>query len=151
MSRMQKIIIIILIFILPITIALAAKRTVIHMKVGVENIEPSEDIHWELIGRHKPTYSRELATSKFTGCAITSFEISESGSTKKVKIIKAVPAGKITRHLNKIMRKVKWRAVEEGSTPESQQRTLRLNFCLSKISNADVQQQCKELAKLPCE
>ncbi len=151
MTKTQKIIIIALMSSLITSNATAVKVSTLHSKVAVLNIEPSEDVHWEIIGSSKPIYSKELAVAKYTGCAITSFEISDTGSTSNVKIVKAVPSRKVNRHLYKIMRKVKWRAVEKGTSPESQQRTIRLDFCMSDVSNYDVQQQCREMAKLPCE
>ena len=119
--------------------------------VDVMNIEPSDNTQWEFLDGTRPLYPKELAINKIMGCAITSFEINDSGRTKNVKIVSTVPAEGLVRSVKKMMNLVKWQPVGEGILPGEEQRVMRLNFCMSDVSNDEALALCAKVSKLPCE
>ena len=134
-----------------ITQVSASERRSMYGVVEVENIEPSENAQWEFLENTRPLYPKELAMSKVMGCAITSFEISDSGQTKKVRVVSSVPIKGLEKPVGRMIKQVKWQPVVEGDSPGEERRVMRFNFCMSEDSNEEAHALCAKVSKLPCE
>ena len=71
--------------------------------------------------QNTPKYPIELARSGIKGCAVLSFNISESGKTENVEIIDSVPKKHIGKYSRKMLKK--WRWVPATTVAESDSQT----------------------------
>ncbi len=123
----------------------------IFLVLETKDIKPAEGALWKFAENSKPVFPEDLAVGKFIGCAVISFVVSDSGRTKKTEVVNTVPAGRAARSVRKVMRKVRWQPVVEGSSPGEEQRLMRLDFCMSGDSNEAAEELCEDLAKMACE
>jgi TonB family protein len=128
-----------------------AKNKTFYADVQVTDVAPTSDFIWKRANQNTPKYPIELARSGIKGCAVLSFNISESGKTENVEIIDSVPKKHIGKYSRKMLKK--WRWVPATTVAESvpEKRTLRLDFCIGGESTEQSQIACKQQTKLTCD
>jgi protein TonB len=127
-----------------------AKKNTFYADVQITDVAPTSDFIWKRANQNTPKYPIELARSGIKGCAVLSFNISESGKTENVEIIDSVPKKHIGKYSRKMLKK--WRWVPATTVAESvpEKRTLRLDFCIGGESTEQSQIACKQQTKLTC-
>ncbi|WNC68803.1 energy transducer TonB [Thalassotalea nanhaiensis] len=126
-----------------------AKNKHFYADVQVTDISPTSDFIWKRANQNTPKYPIELARSGIRGCAVLSFDISESGETENVEIISSVPKKHLGKYSRKMLKKWKWVPVSAVEFT-SEKRTLRLDFCMGEESTEQSQQACKQQTQLAC-
>ena len=58
-----------------------AKNKITYADIQVTDIDPTSDFIWERANQNTPRYPIELARPGISGCAVLSFNISDSGKT----------------------------------------------------------------------
>jgi TonB family protein len=142
--------------IIPLTFAFAsgcafAKTVTIFADVQVTDITEKRDLVWERKNQQTPTYPAELASSGIQGCAVLSFDISESGYTENVEIINSVPNKHIGKYTRKMLKKWRWVPVDPQVTAVAEKRTLRFDLCLGGDAITEAAQACKRQTELACQ
>jgi protein TonB len=127
-----------------------AKNKRFYADVQVSNIDPTSGYVWKRENQNTPRYPIELARSGIKGCAILSFDISESGKTENVEIINSVPKKHLGKYSRKMLRKWKWVSASTMTESVPEKRTLRLDFCMGGESTEQSQQACKQQTQLTC-
>mgnify|MGYP000374418433 CR=1 FL=1 len=127
-----------------------AKNKTFYADVQVTDIAPTSDFIWERENQNTPKYPIELARSGIRGCAVLSFNISDSGKTENVEIINSLPKKHLGKYSRKMLKKWKWVPASTVSETTSEKRTLRLDFCMGGESTDQAQKACKKQTKLAC-
>ncbi len=122
----------------------------IYGDVQVTDIEPENNFIWKRANKNTPKYPIELARSGIRGCAILSFNISDSGKTENVEIINSLPSKHLGKYSRKMLKKWKWVPVLAGTEISPEKRTLRLDFCIGGESTEQSQKACKQQTQLAC-
>ncbi len=140
---------------IPIVFAVAsvsalAKNKTFYADVQVTDIAPTSDFIWERANQNTPKYPIELARSGIRGCAVLSFNISDSGKTENVEIINSLPKKHLGKYSRKMLKKWKWVPASTVAETTSEKRTLRLDFCMGGESTEQAQKACKQQTKLAC-
>ncbi|WP_428847801.1 energy transducer TonB [Shewanella abyssi] len=113
-------------------------------------MEPKSDFLWQSTNRTPPQYPMEMARTSLAGCAILSFNISDSGTTENVQVIKSVPNKDLGKHSRYMVKKWRWDAANNDSNPASEKRTLRMDYCIGGESAEESLQLCKQQTQLAC-
>ena len=140
---------------IPLVLAVAsanalAKNKTFYADVQVTDIAPTSDFIWERANQNTPKYPIELARPGIRGCAVLSFNISESGKTENVEIINSLPKKHLGKYSRKMLKKWKWVPASTVAETTSEKRTLRLDFCMGGESTEQAQKACKQQTKLAC-
>ena len=122
----------------------------IYGDVQVIDIEPANNFIWERANKNTPKYPIELARSGGRGCAVLSFNISDSGKTENVEIIKSIPKKHLGKYSRKMLKKWKWIPASSDAEIAPEKRTLRLDFCMGGESTEQSQIACKQQTQLAC-
>ena len=146
----MKILQIIFIVIVLTSTATLAKNKTFYADVQVTELNPTSEFIWQRANQNTPRYPIELARSGIKGCAVLSFNISESGRTENVEVIKSLPKNQIGKYSSKMLKKWKWIPTSADVEPISEKRVLRLDFCMGGESTEQSQKACKQQAKLAC-
>jgi TonB family protein len=128
-----------------------AKNKTFYADVQVTDVSPTSDFIWERENQNSPKYPIELARSGFKGCAVLSFNISESGKTENVEIINSVPKKQLGKYSRKMLKKWKWVPAKTVAESVPEKRTLRLDFCIGGESTDQSQKACKQQTQLACD
>ncbi len=132
------------------TATTVAKSKTFYADIQVTDIEPTRDFIWERANQNTPKYPIELARSGIRGCAVLSFNISDSGKTENVEVINSLPKKYLGKYSRKMLKKWKWVPAETVAETAPEKRTLRLDFCMGGESVEQAQKACKQQAKLTC-
>ena len=138
------------IFLAVASVSALAKNNTFYGDVEVTNVAPTNDFIWERANQNTPQYPIELARSGIKGCAVLSFNISESGKTENIAIVNSVPKKDLGKYSRKMLQQWKWvpaKTVTEGVT---EKRTVRLDFCMGGESTEQSQNACKQQTQLAC-
>ena len=127
-----------------------AKNRTIHADIQVTNVEPTSDFVWERANPNTPKYPIELARSGIRGCAVLSFNISDSGKTENVEVINSLPKMYVGKYSRKMLKKWKWVPAENVAETAPEKRILRLDFCMGGESTEQAEKACKQQTKLAC-
>lgn len=130
--------------------SVAGKTNTIYADVQVTNLAPTNDFIWERANKNTPKYPVELARSGTIGCAVLSFNISDSGKTENIEVINSLPKQNLGKHSHKMLKKWKWVPASTNSDPVPEKRTLRFDFCMGGESIEQAQNACKQQTKLTC-
>ena len=139
----------------PITLAIVlvsapTQSKIMYGDIQVTNIAPTVDFVWQRANQNTPRYPVELARSGLRGCAVLSFNITDSGKAEDIEIVHSLPKSNLGRSSKKMLRKWKWVPVLSESNATAEKRTLRLDFCMGGESIEQAQEMCKQQAKLAC-
>jgi protein TonB len=142
---------------IPIVLVLAVastsavgKKNTIYADVQVTDLASTSDFIWERANKNTPKYPVELARSGTIGCAVLSFNISDSGKTENVEVINSLPKKNIGKHSRKLLKKWKWVPASTIADSAPEKRTLRFDFCMGGESIEQAQNYCKQQTKLAC-
>jgi protein TonB len=138
------------IFLVVTSAAALAKNNTFYADVQVTDVAPTSDFIWKRANQNTPKYPIELARSGIKGCAVLSFNISESGKTENVEIIDSVPKKHIGKYSRKMLKKWTWVPATTVAESVPEKRTLRLDFCMGGESTEQSQIACKQQTKLTC-
>ncbi|MCJ8294632.1 MAG: energy transducer TonB [Colwellia sp.] len=122
----------------------------VYADVQVTDINPTSNFIWERANKKTPKYPIELARSGVRGCAVLSFNISDSGNTENIEIINSVPKKHIGKYSRKMLKKWKWIPTSTLVNLAPEKITLRLDFCMGGESTELSQKTCKQQKKLAC-
>ncbi len=146
----MKILILISIGLAIVSASALAKNKTFYADVQVTDIAPTSDFIWERANQNTPKYPIDLARSGTKGCAVLSFNISDSGKTENVEVIRSLPKKHLGKYSRKMLKKWKWVPASTVAETTPEKRTLRLDFCLGGESTEQAQKACKQQAKLAC-
>ena len=127
-----------------------AKNKTFYADVQVTDVTPTSDFIWKRANQNTPRYPIELARTGIKGCAVLSFNISESGKTENVEVINSVPKKHLGKYSRKMLKKWKWVPASTVAETASEKRTLRLDFCMGGESTEQSQMACKQQTQLAC-
>jgi len=130
--------------------AVLANTKTFYADVQVTDMDPTSNFIWERENKNTPKYPVELARSGIRGCAVLSFNISDSGKTENVEVINSFPKKHIGKYSRKMLKKWKWVPSATVAETTSEKRTLRLDFCMGGESTQQAEMVCKQQAKLAC-
>lgn len=127
-----------------------ARTNKVYGKVLVTDISPADNALWKRENTAPPLYPIELARSGLQGCTVLSFDISESGKAKNIEAIQSVPHRSLGKYSRKMLKKWKWTPVATAGEAKTEQRTLRLDFCMGDQSSEQTLQRCQQQTQLAC-
>jgi TonB family protein len=133
-----------------LTVSTSSIAKNIYGDVQVTDIEPANNFIWERANKKTPKYPIELARSGIRGCAVLSFNISDSGKTENVEIINSIPKKHLGKYSRKMLKKWKWIPASSVAETAPEKRTLRLDFCMGGESTEQSQIACKQQTQLAC-
>ncbi|PKH87724.1 energy transducer TonB [Colwellia sp. Bg11-28] len=145
---MKRLVTLIVFALMIVSISSSAKK--FYADVQVTDINPTSKFTWERENKNTPKYPIELARSGIRGCAILSFDISDSGKTENVEIINSIPNKSIGKYSRRMLKKWKWLPVSSEDSFTVEKRTLRLDFCMGGESTERSQKDCIQQTKLAC-
>jgi len=145
---MKKLLALIAFVLMSVSISSLAKK--IYADVQVTDINPTSNFTWQRENKNTPKYPIELARSGVRGCAILSFDISQSGKTENVEIINSLPKKSIGKYSRRMLKKWQWVPVSTEGISTVEKRTLRLDFCMGGESTELSQKHCIQQTKLAC-
>jgi len=137
-----------LISVLLVVTSLGALAKTFYADVQVTDVAQTSDFIWQRANQNTPKYPIELARSGIKGCAVLSFNISESGRTENVVIIDSVPKKHLGKYSRKMLKKWKWVPAPTVTESVPEKRTIRLDFCMEGESTEQSQIACKQQTKL---
>ncbi|MDO6426975.1 energy transducer TonB [Thalassotalea sp. 1_MG-2023] len=136
-----------------ITLALFSTNSIakkFYADVQLTHISPPSNAIWQRENKNTPRYPIALARSGLKGCSVLSFTISEKGEAENIEVISSVPNKHIGRHSRKLINNWKWLPTPETTKPASEERVLRLDFCMGGESIEQSQSACKQQTRLVC-
>ena len=146
----MKNITIVILALLTISTSSLAKNNNFYADIQVTDINPTTGFIWNRANKNTPRYPIELARSGIKGCAILSFDISESGNTENVEIINSLPKKHLGKYSRKMLKKWKWIKTSPENEAALEKRIIRLDFCMGEESTEQSQQACKQQTQLAC-
>ncbi|QPB83450.1 hypothetical protein CWC22_010815 [Pseudoalteromonas rubra] len=84
------------------------------------------------------------------GCAIFKVNLDAQGNTESVVLLRSIPTASLSRPAKKILKKWSW-SLASGTAPQTEEKIVRLGFCLGGQSVDEAQARCKVQASLSCE
>jgi TonB family protein len=130
--------------------SVAGKTNTIYADVQVTNLAPTNDFIWERANKNTPKYPVELARSGTIGCAVLSFNISDSGKTENIEVINSLPKKSLGKQSLKMLKKWEWVPTSTVADSVPEKRTLRFDFCMGGESIEQAQNACVQQTKLAC-
>lgn len=119
--------------------------------VELTHLEPTKaESTWLRKKQFMPRYPMELAMKGIVGCGIFKVEVDEKGKTQNITLLNSLPKRVISRPAIKVMKKWDW-VLAEGKTAKSEEKLLRLDFCISGNSQQESEERCKQQAAMTCE
>ncbi|WP_119967718.1 energy transducer TonB [Shewanella japonica] len=146
---MKKLVKLAILFLAVISVSTIAV-TSIYADVQVTNVKPTSDFAWQRENKNTPKYPIELARSGIRGCAVLSFNITESGETEDVEIISSIPNKQLGKFSRKMIKKWNWTAATGTEETIAEKRIVRLDFCFDDESTEHTQKMCKQQTQFAC-
>ena len=138
-----------LLLILPITIAANVSANNF-ADVKLTHIKPGKsDAQWIRTKQFSPMYPMDLAMKGIAGCGIFKVTINENGKTDNVELISSIPKKVIYKPAKKVIKKWKWQNIS-GHPNATEEKLIRLDFCMGGKTEAEAKVRCAEQAKLKC-
>ena len=138
-----------LLLILPITIAANVSANNF-ADVKLTHIKPGKsDAQWIRTKQFSPMYPMDLAMKGIAGCGIFKVTVNENGKTDNVELISSIPKKVIYKPAKKVIKKWKWQNIS-GHPNTTEEKLIRLDFCMGGKTEAEAKVRCAEQAKLKC-
>tara|TARA_R110002012_G_scaffold309151_1_gene515999 strand:- start:120 stop:563 length:444 start_codon:yes stop_codon:yes gene_type:complete len=138
-----------LLLILPITIAANVSANNF-ADVKLTHIKPGKsDAQWIRTKQFSPMYPMDLAMKGIAGCGIFKVIVDENGKTDNVELISSIPKKVIYKPAKKVIKKWKWQNIS-GHPNATEEKLIRLDFCMGGKTEAEAKVRCAEQAKLKC-
>ncbi|ABZ77176.1 TonB family protein [Shewanella halifaxensis HAW-EB4] len=122
----------------------------VYGEVLLTEVEPSTQKVWHREGNKPHPYPIEFAQAKLQGCAVLSFDISEEGHTENVEVISSVPNRHLGKNSRKEVKRWRWQPLDTELQATAEKRVLRIDYCLSDVSEEQSLAQCQRQAQLNC-
>jgi len=122
----------------------------IYADVNITHITPiKEDAIWTRKKQVSPKYPKKLAKSGIAGCGIFKVIVNEQGETDSIELITSIPKKVIFKPSRKVIKKWKWTKTD-NTIAKSEEKTIRLDYCMGGTSLEEAQSRCQKQAKLNC-
>ncbi|WP_218312323.1 energy transducer TonB [Alteromonas antoniana] len=122
-----------------------------YASVELTLLEPAHsESTWLREKQFMPRYPVELAMKGIAGCGIFNVVVDESGSTESIKLISSVPGKVISKPASEVIKDWNW-TLANGKSPKSEEKLLRLDFCMGGSSQEEAASKCKQQATMACE
>ena len=96
-----------------------------------------------------PRYPVELAMKGIAGCGIFKVKVDDSGETESVTLVSSVPEKMISQPAAKVINDWSW-TLAEGKMAASEEKLLRLDFCMGGSTEKESLSKCKQQAAMAC-
>ena len=138
-----------LLSILPITLAANVSANNF-ADVKLTHIKPEKsEAQWIRAKQFSPMYPMELAMKGIAGCGIFKLTVDENGKTDNVELVSSIPRKVIYKPAKKVIKKWKWQNIS-GQPNATEEKLIRLDFCMGGETEAEAKARCAEQAKLEC-
>ena len=104
---------------------------------------------WQRASDNPPKYPVALAREGKRGCAVMRFVVSEEGEATDISVVESVPDAALGREALKLIRHWEW-VTQDNKTATTEDKTLRLDFCMGGSSVAEAHQRCIRQAEYRC-
>jgi hypothetical protein len=129
---------------------MATNASANYAEVKLTHINPlKSESQWTRVKQFTPMYPMELAMKGIAGCGVFKVTVDEKGKTDKVELVSSVPKKVIFKPSKKVIKKWKWKNVT-GLTNASEEKLLRLDFCMGGKTEAEAKMRCEEQSKMSC-
>jgi len=129
---------------------ISTAKTTHYGSVKLTHLDPvSSESIWLRKNQVSPRYPIEMARNGVTGCGIFKFNINEEGKAKNIELVSSVPKKVIYKPAKKIIKKWKWSNVS-NETNRSEEKLIRLDFCMGGNSVPEADALCAKQAELQC-
>ena len=128
----------------------SAAKNKLFLEVQVSDLAPEQGAKWVRNPDEEVLFPIELARLKGRGCTVLSFDISKEGKAKNVEVVESIPQRELGVYGKKMVRKWDWLPVSETEQTAETKRLVRLDFCMGDESAEQIEQYCKQQAKLGC-
>jgi len=118
--------------------------------VELTHIKPEKsDAQWIRTKQFTPMYPMELAIKGIAGCGIFKVTVDENGKTDNVELISSIPKKVINKPAKKVIKKWKWQNIS-AQPNATEEKIIRLDFCMGGKTEAEAKARCAEQATLEC-
>ena len=122
-----------------------------YASVELTLLEPTKnESSWLRDKQFMPRYPVELAMKGIAGCGLFKVVVDKSGSTESINLISSVPKKLISKPATEVIKSWDW-ALANGKSPISEEKLLRLDFCMGGSSQEESISKCKQQATMACE
>jgi hypothetical protein len=122
-----------------------------YASVELTYLEPTKtESTWLRDKEFMPRYPVELAMKGVAGCGVFKVTVDKNGSTESITLISSVPKKTISKPATDVIKDWHWKLAED-KTAVSEEKLLRLDFCMGGSSEAESLSKCKQQATMVCE
>ncbi|MFD3395713.1 energy transducer TonB [Alteromonas macleodii] len=123
----------------------------IYGTVELTHLTPTQaESTWQRENQVVPRYPMKLAQKGIAGCGIFKVNVDAEGTTKSIMLVNSVPKRVIEKPAARVIEEWDWTLVE-GKSAASEEKLIRLDFCLGASSEEEAHQLCKQQASMACE
>jgi len=121
-----------------------------HADVELTHINPiKSEAKWIRTKQFTPRYPIELAMKGIAGCGIFKVKVDQNGKTQKVELVSSNPKKVIFKPAKEVIKQWQWRNVS-GLPNASEEKIIRLDFCMGGTTPEEASERCEQQAKLAC-
>lgn len=121
-----------------------------YASVELTHLQPTKaQSTWLREKQFMPRYPVELAMKGIAGCGIFKVKVDENGQTESVTLVSSVPEKIISQPAANVINDWSW-TLAEGKMPASEEKLLRLDFCMGGSTKKASLLNCKQQATLAC-
>jgi len=118
--------------------------------VKLTHIKPEKsDAQWIRVKQFPPMYPMDLAIKGIAGCGVFKVTINENGKTDNIELVSSIPKKVIYKPAKKVIKKWKWQNIS-GQPNATEEKVIRLDFCMGGKTEAEANAKCAEQARLEC-
>ena len=140
--------ILMLLAILPTIFATSAIAN--HADVKLTHIAPQKsDAQWIRTKQFTPRYPIQLAMKGIAGCGVFKVTVDANGKTRDVELVSSIPKKVIYKPARKLIKSWEWKNVSDEPNL-TEEKLIRLDFCMGGKTEAEAKARCDEQAKLEC-
>lgn len=138
-----------LLFLVPLTFS-AFANAANFADVKLTHIQPAESQgRWNKVSQFTPRYPESLAVKGVVGCGVFKVSINEDGETHDVELVSSVPRRVIAKPATRMIKNWKWEKTP-GQAQGSEERLIRLDFCMGGNTQEQAKQRCEAQSRLQC-
>ena len=120
----------------------------IYGTVELTHLTPTQaESTWQRENQVVPRYPMKLAQKGIAGCGIFKVNVDAEGTTKSIMLVNSVPKRVIEKPAARVIEEWDWTLVE-GKSAASEEKLIRLDFCLGASSEEEAHQLCKQQASM---
>lgn len=119
--------------------------------VELTHVSPTHaESTWERANQLMPRYPVDLAMKGIVGCGVFKVNVNADGSSEQVTMLSSVPKRVIAKPAISIIKKWDWQLVP-GKSASSEEKVIRLDFCMGGSTELEARKRCQQQATLTCE